>query len=336
MLNQETLEKYDSEKMYKIYDDWPNLAKQAYDSDLEPASIENIDHIVFAGMGGSGAIGLIFASILSKTNIHVSIVNGYNLPKTVDENTLVVCTSVSGNTEETLSVLNYANNIKCKKIVFSSGGKIEKYCLKHHINFRKINEIHSPRTSFAKYLFSMIKILNPILKINDSDIINVIQELEKLKNKISSKNLVEDNPAIKLAKWIKGIPIIYYPSGLNSVATRFKNSLQENVKTHAISENIIEMCHNGIVSWEKSSNVQPILIHGVEDHPKTEERWNIVKQYFNEKEIAYEEILSVRGPILSKVVNLIYLLDYASIYLAVISGIDPSPVESIDYIKNKM
>ena len=96
------------------------------------------------------------------------------------------------------------------------------------------------------------------------------------------------------------------------------------------------MCHNGIVSWEKSSNVQPILIHGVEDHPKTEERWNIVKQYFNEKEIAYEEILSVRGPILSKVVNLIYLLDYASIYLAVISGIDPSPVESIDYIKNKM
>ena len=322
--------------MYKIYDDWPNLAKKAYASDLEPINFENINHVVFAGMGGSGSIGLIFAAILSKTNIHVSIVNGYNLPKTVDESTLVVCTSVSGNTEETRSILNSANNIKCKKIVFSSGGKMEEYCLKHRIDFRKINRIHNPRTSFTTYLFSMIKILNPILKINDSDINNTIKELEKLKNKISSKNLVEDNPAIMLAKRIKVIPIIYFPFGLNAAATRFKNSLQENAKIHAISENIIEMCHNGIVSWERSSNVQPILIHGVDDHPKTEERWNIIKQYFNEKKIPFDEILSIKGSILSKLVYLIYLLDYTSIYLAVISEIDPSPVKSIDYVKNKM
>ena len=322
--------------MYKIYDNWPNLAKQAYNSNLEPVNFENIKHIVFAGMGGSGSIGLIFASLLSKTNIHVSIVNGYNLPKTVDENTLVVCTSVSGNTEETISILNSTNNIRCKKIVFSSGGKMEEYCLKYCVDFRKINQIHSPRTSFVTYLFSMIKILNPILKINDSDINNTIQEMEKIKNKISSKNLVEGNPAIRLAERIKVIPIIYYPFGLNAVATRFKNSLQENAKIHVIIEDIIEMCHNGIVSWEKLSNVQPILIHGVDDHPKTEERWNIVKQYFNEKKIPFDEILSIKGSILSKLVNLIYLLDYVSIYLAVISEIDPSPVKSIDYIKNNM
>jgi len=97
LLNQETLEKYDSEKMYKIYDDWPNLAKIAYASDLKPVSFKNIDHIVFAGMGGSGAIGDLLASILSKTNIHVTLVKGYLLPKTVDKNTLVITTSVSGN-----------------------------------------------------------------------------------------------------------------------------------------------------------------------------------------------------------------------------------------------
>ena len=71
------LEKFDSQKMYTIYDDWPNLAKKAYASNLESANFENIDHIVFVGMGGSGAIGDLFASILSKTNIHVSVVKGY-------------------------------------------------------------------------------------------------------------------------------------------------------------------------------------------------------------------------------------------------------------------
>ena len=121
--------------MYKIYDDWPNLAKKAFDSDLEPANFENIDHIVFAGMGGSGAIGDLFASILSKTNIHVSVVKGYLLPKTVDDHTLVVTTSVSGNTIETLTVLESAQKLNCNSLAFSSGGKMEQYCIKHRIDF---------------------------------------------------------------------------------------------------------------------------------------------------------------------------------------------------------
>ena len=97
---------------------------------------------------GSGAIGDLFASILSKTNIHVSIVKGYLLPKTVDKNTLVVTTSVSGNTIETLTVLNSVKDLDCHVIAFSSGGKMEEFCGKHKINFKKIDLIHSPRTSF--------------------------------------------------------------------------------------------------------------------------------------------------------------------------------------------
>ncbi len=80
-------------------------------------------------MGGSGAIGSIFASILSKTNIHASIVKGYILPKTVDSETLVV-TSVSGNTDETLTILNAASKQNCKIISLSSGGKMKEFCVK--------------------------------------------------------------------------------------------------------------------------------------------------------------------------------------------------------------
>src|SRR5438094_9166578 len=98
VLNPSFLNKYDPSGMYKIYDIWPEMAQESYDSKIDVVDFQDIDHIVFAGMGGSGSIGDIFSSILSNTNVHVSVVKGYVLPKTVDSNTLVVATSVSGDT----------------------------------------------------------------------------------------------------------------------------------------------------------------------------------------------------------------------------------------------
>jgi len=139
-----------------------------------------------------------------------------------------------------------------------------------------------------------------------------------------------------LAEWISGIPIIYYPWGLRAAAIRFKNSLQENAKTHAITEDVIETCHNGIVAWEKPANVVPIIIRGEDDYISTKERWEILKEYFKLKNIDYWEVFSVKGNILSKLINLIYLLDYSSIYHAVIKKVDPTPILSIDFVKNKL
>ena len=92
---------YDSSKMYESYDRWPEIAQENYFSrNLEKIQYKNIDHIVFAGVGGSGTIGDVISSILSKNQIHVNVVKGYLLPKTVDHNTLVITTSVSGNSKE--------------------------------------------------------------------------------------------------------------------------------------------------------------------------------------------------------------------------------------------
>jgi glucose/mannose-6-phosphate isomerase len=336
LINQETLDKYDSSGMYKIYDQWPQIAKDAYESNLEPVNFKNIDHIVFAGMGGSGAIGDLFASILSKTNIHVSLVKGYLLPKTVDKNTLVVVTSVSGDTIETLTVLDSAHKLDCNIIAFSSGGKMEEFCIKNQINYKKIELIHSPRTSFVKFSFSIMNILNAILPIDKNHIIESINELFKLQKNICSKNLSDSNPALDLANFISGIPLIYYPYGLQSSAIRFKSAIQENAKTHAIIEDVVEACHNGIVAWEKSSTIQPILLRGCDDYVKTKERFEIIKEFFTENNIKYKEIQSISGNILTKLVTLTYLLDYASIYRAVLSEIDPGPVSSIRFIKSRI
>ena len=98
--------------MYKVYDKWPEIARKYYETDFTEINFGEITHVVFAGMGGSGTIGDIFASILSKTNIHVDVVKGYLLPKTFSSKSLIVVTSVSGNTEETLNVLSSAYKMK--------------------------------------------------------------------------------------------------------------------------------------------------------------------------------------------------------------------------------
>jgi len=330
------MQKYDPEGMYDAYDKWSVLAYNAYNSELAAVDFKDIDHIVFSGMGGSGTIGDIFSSILSKKNIHTTVVKGYLLPETVDDNTLVVTTSVSGNTAETISILESANQKNCQTIAFSSGGIMESYCLKNNIEFRKIPQTHSPRASLPNYIYSILKTLNSIFPINKNEITESINELETISNLISSNNLSQSNVSLELANWIDGVPIIYYPWGLEAGAIRFKNSLQENAKSHAFIENVIESGHNGIVSWERSSDMVPIMITGEDDHIKTKERWNIVRQYFNQNNIEYKEVNSVTGGILSKIMCLIYVLDYSSIYYAIRLGVNPTPIKSIDFIKENL
>jgi len=336
MFSNDILEKHDPSGMHVIYDRWAHIARDAYNSDLDSVDFNDIDHVVFSGMGGSGTVGDLFSSVLSKNNIHTTVVKGYELPNTIDKNTLVVVTSVSGNTIETLTTLESANKEDCKIIAFSSGGMMESFCTKNNVEFRKFSQMHSPRASFPSYIYSILKTLNSIIPITKQDIIHSLEQLELTSKEISSSNLNDTNPSLDLANWITGIPIIYYPQGLETVAIRFKNSLQENAKTHAMSENIIESSHNGIVSWERPSNMVPIMIEGKDDHVKTKERWKILREYFGANNINYKEIQTIDGNILSKIMCLIYMLDYSTIYHAIGLSIDPSPIRSIDFIKERL
>ena len=108
MVTKKEISTVDLQNMHKVYDNWPEIAKEYFSKTFSKIEIKDIDHIVFAGMGGSGAIGDVFSSILSKTDMHVSVVKGYELPRTVDKNTIIVTTSISGNTTETLSILDSA------------------------------------------------------------------------------------------------------------------------------------------------------------------------------------------------------------------------------------
>lgn len=329
------LTKYDSENMYQTYDKWPIIAEEFFNMNYDKIDYKNIDNVIFTGMGGSGAIGDTLSAILSGSNMHLYVVKGYHLPQIAGKNTLIVATSASGNTLETLTVLDRAKKKGCKTIAFSSGGKMEKYCIKNKVEHRKIPIFNSPRASYPSYLYSILNVLNSMLPVKKTSIKESISILKKTQKKISSNNC-KNNPSLELAKWITPIPMIYYPMGLQASATRFKNSLQENAKMHAIAEDVIEACHNGIVGWERPSKVKPILLQGKDDFVKTKELWKIVKEYFLKNRIEYREIYSVEGNIISKIVNLVYLLDFATIYVAALNRLNPTPVKSIEFIKKKL
>ena len=336
MLKIDDIKSIDSHNMSGVYDRWPQIASDSFSKSFSKVDMKNIDHVVFAGMGGSGTVGDVFSSILSKTDIHVSVVKGYLLPKTVDNNTLVVSTSISGNTSETITILKNVEKLDAKFVALFSGGMMEQFCKNKNIKSYKIKEEHSPRASFVGFLYSALNILEEIVPVKKIDISESIQSLFNIQKIISSENLNETNEALQIAEWIKEIPIIYYPWGLQSAAIRFKNSMQENAKMHVMTEDVIETCHNGIVAWDKPKNVQPILIQGKDDYVKTKERWKIVKELFHDKDIQYKEIFSQEGSILNKLVCLIYLFDYVSIYNAIISKTDPTPVKSIDFVKKRL
>ncbi len=315
---------------------WPEIALQSYQDGIDQIDYPKTSHFVFAGMGGSGTISDVFAAILSKTDTHVTVVKGYHLPKTVNSESIVVVTSVSGDTSESLSVLENAKKIGAKTIAFSDGGKMKQFCVKNNIPHRNIPRFHSPRASVTSFLYSMLHVLKPILPIKESDVSESINNLNSIHAKINSENMTGLNPAIKIAEWINQTPVIYYPWGLQSVAIRFKNSLQENCKIHVMAEDVIEACHNGVVAWDNDSNFQPLLIRGKDDYEKTVQRWDILKEFFDGRKIEYKEIISEEGNILTKLICMIYLLDYSSIYLSVKLGRNPTPVDAINYIKNNL
>ena len=195
---------------------------------------------------------------------------------------------------------------------------------------------HSPRASFPRFFFSILNILKDIIPITQEEIQESILLLEKTRSVINSNNLTSENVSLEIAEWIKQTPVIYYPRGLNSVATRFKNSLQENAKIHVINEELLESCHNGIVPWKENENIKQIYIKGKDDHKKTKERRNEIKEFFDVENIKFFEINSVEGNILSKIINLIYVTDFASIYLSVLKNVNPSPVKAIDFVKERL
>lgn len=301
-----------------------------------------IKEIVACGMGGS-AISLDFSRtwLLDKIKVPFTIVRDYYLPNHVNKNSLVIISSYSGKTEETISCLKESIERKAKIIAISSNGEVEELCKQNNLPFIKIPSGLPPRSAFP-YLFVPIPFIlatNDLLNDKEkilSELNSVPEVLRSIRNLISVEAEEKDNDAKKLAKTlVNAVPIVYGYSLMGVVALRFKQQLNENAKSFAIANVFPELNHNEFegARFLGISNAILILLRSSQEPAKIKKRIEVTKEILSE---FIKNIIELRAPndsLLKEALILMFKLDMASVYLAWLKQVDPSPTPSIDRLK---
>lgn len=305
-----------------------------------------IDNVIITGMGASGISGDIVANLFSnKIDVPIYVNKNYFLPKWARKDTFTIFFSYSGNTEETLSAFKIANQKKCRILCISSGGKLQELSMKRGISHIMIPSGFQPRAAIAYSLFSLIIILKRIgllknnIEFDINETINNLQELIDNNNKLIIEN---KNQSKQIARRIfRTIPQIYGWGIYSPIATRWRQQFNENSKVIAREDIVPESNHNDIVGWslnpEASKNFSCILFRdrNMETLNMTT-RLNFLKNLFKDTTANVIEIYPTGKKNLSKIVNAICLGDFISCYLAVLRGIDPTPVDIITELKQSL
>ena len=303
-----------------------------------------IEKVVVAGMGGS-AIGGDVSVTLTQDELKVPFIisRGYQLPNWVDEFTLVICSSYSGNTEETLSSMKDAQSKNALICAITSGGSLNKICFSSGIDVIKIPGGLQPRAALAFSFVPMLYLLKQIGLISSEFISWLNQATDLLKvvrNQYSVDN--ETNPTWILAENIKDrLPIIYTDANrLNAVAVRLKGQLSENGKMLAYYNVLPEMNHNEIVGWENNSDLfkQYCILWLLDktDHSQVIERQKVTQRILGDSGVEQYIIKMEEKSFPERFLHMIHYGDWLSYWCGLSHGTDPSPVEKITQLKKEI
>jgi len=305
-----------------------------------------IDNVVVAGMGGSAISGDIMLSLFrDKLDVPLVVNREYDLPKWVNKDTLVICISYSGNTDETLSSFKIASQKKCKILCISTGGKLQDLAEKRGIPFIKIPAGIQPRAATAYLLFPSIIFLKKIgllktaIETDIEETIAVTTDFVTLNKKEVPE---ENNLAKQLAKKIfNTIPQIYGWGVYTPIAIRWRHQLNENSKIIARSDIVPECNHNDIVGWSGNPDISKqfscILFRDKDEETiDMKTRLNFMRDLFHNTAGNVIEVSPKGKSQLAKMMYLMCLGDFTSCYLAVLRGINPSPVNIITELKKRL
>ena len=295
--------------------------------------------IVVAGMGGSAIGGLLLRDWLldSETPLHVSA--GYHLPGFADDQTLVIAVSYSGNTEETLSALREAQERGCALLAVTSDGRLERVAEEEAIPLLPLPTGLKPRAALPQQLFSIASALRRMgVEAPWRELDEAIRVLEGLRPQLGAETPPGENRAKALALDLRGfVPFIYAPRRFEAVAYRFRTQLNENSKLPACSTTLPEGFHNAVVGREGPEELLRILAAVILRDPGEEERLrrriDAFRDLLGERLGRVVELRAVEGGLLARMLSLLYICDYASLYLALLYGFDPSSTNSIDLLK---
>jgi glucose/mannose-6-phosphate isomerase len=343
------MKKIDKSDMLGLLLDFPLQCKAAVDIAGKAKILfekRDFNKIVFAGLGGS-AIGadLVRSYLHFESKIPIMVLREYELPAYVDSSTLVFISSYSGNTEETLA--SYADAIKKKAtiIVISSGGKLKELAQKDKITFIEIPTGLPPRCSLGYLGLIPLLVLAKLGLAQDAELfinqaVSLLQDLRdrSLNPEIPQKDNIAKRVAVKLCN---KFGVVYSASvHFDVCAIRLRGQIAENSKALASSHLFPEMNHNEIVGWQEPKklfkNFLVLMLRDAKMHPRVSLRMDITRDILYKQGVEVIEIWSRGEGLLSRMLSLIYIGDFISYYLSILYGIDPTPVERVTYLKNKL
>ncbi len=294
-------------------------------------NLDDYKGVVLCGVGGSGIVGDIARSWLEHRGFDKPVLSyrGYGLPKFVDEQFLVICVSYSGNTEETIGNLLTAVERGIKPVCVSSGGKLEGIARERGFPFLKLPEGFAPRFALG---FMLSRVLS-LLGIDSYELDDARENLEENLEEIKSE-------AEYIADRLYGyIPVIYSTPLTEAVALRWKAEINENAETPCYTAVIPEMHHNEIVGLGNPltrGKLTFLIMVDVKDTDRIRLRAEITKQILRDYGVNPIVLSSEGNSYISRLLRLIHLGDWTSLYLSKLYGCDPMPVRAIDHIKERL
>lgn len=343
----EEIQRMDPDGMYQCISDFPAQAEEAFKigkAFAVPKFPRNITSILITGLGGSAIGGdLLRAYLGDEIDVPITVNRHYNLPKFVGKNTLVIASSYSGNTEETISALKEATRRKAKVLCISTGGVVTELSRKYKQPCMKIPGGLQPRAALAYSFFPLLVALSKggFVRSKDKDIKETI-ELLKHKALDYGNPQSSSNAPMELAGKIKGrLPIIYSSSlRLDAVNLRWRGQIEENAKQLAYGNLLPEMNHNELVGWNMLrdilSKMYVVFLRDKGDHARVSVREDITKSIVGQYAAGVSEIRSEGTSLLTRMFSLIHFGDWTSFYLAILNNQDPTPVKAIDHLKNEL
>lgn len=297
---------------------------------------KEIKNIVITGLGGSGIGGTIVKELVeNKIQIPIEINNKYTIPNYVNENTLVIASSYSGNTEETLEAIQHAINKKAKIIGITSGGKLAEVCKENKLDLILIpSGSRSPRACLGYSVIQQFFILKKLGFIDDFFVENFkatksLMESEEAAIKKETKEIAE--------KLYTKIPIIYAADSIEGVAIRLRQQINENAKMLCWHHVIPEMNHNELVGWRtKNEDLAVIIFRNDTDYERTRKRIDVNKLVFKKYCSTIFEFWSKGNSLIEKTFYLIFFGDWLSYYLSEYRGVDSIEVKVIDHLKAEL
>lgn len=310
-----------------------------------PVNYSKPKTIIVAGMGGSAIGGELLKDwAMDKIAVPIEVCREYSLPAYADERTLVFVISYSGETEETLSMFLDATKRNCMTFCISSGGKLLEFAEKLKLPYLRVASGMPPRAALPYLFLPMLIILEKLglLSNVNSEVSEAIKVLEKVKDENSPEIPLDDNFSKMLASKINGTaPVIYGFKIYRAVAQRYKQQFNENSKVPAKWEFFSELNHNEIVGWEAAKKLancfSAIFIRDKDEPKEIRQRIEVTKELmFEEAAKKIFEVWSVGESRLAKMLYAIYIGDFTSVYLAILRGVDPTPVKTISLLKERI